>query len=356
MTQASYRTRARARILTAAILALTSILALAHTPPAAAQQGSGMWSEIEFPDQIGSLNFDDKMVYGGATHGVTARYLGDQRVATISIYDRGLTDVPNDIGAGVVRDAFAKACRDLESGVAQGAYRKVAFRDSSETVVRLPWREMRFLRATFDVELADSDPKLVTEMTTHIFLTVVDGVFHRERYSHPADITGDAEANRALEDFAGSIALRYLDRDWSSEDDFRRAQPEIRRVAQWLADDPRYPPDSLRATVAAHVLEWIMRTPYLETPVDTGHLALALKDGDCECDDFVTVMYKIGCGLHMMDSPTSTPASARRAGMEFALDAQAKLAAGGGKFTTCAGLSPLARAREAGTLESMLED
>jgi hypothetical protein len=194
-----------------------------------------MWSEIEFPDQIGSLNFDDKMVYGGATHGVTARYLGDQRVATISIYDRGLTDVPNDIGAGVVRDAFAKACRDLESGVAQGAYRKVAFRDSSETVVRLPWREMRFLRATFDVELADSDPKLVTEMTTHIFLTVVDGVFHRERYSHPADITGDAEANRALEDFAGSIALRYLDRDWSSEDDFRRAQPEIRRVAQWLA-------------------------------------------------------------------------------------------------------------------------
>jgi hypothetical protein len=338
------------------ILALGALLTVGLPVPANGQASQRRWDTAKFPDILGSLSYVEKRVHAATTHGVTAIYQGDDRVATITSYDRGLTEIPADLTAGVARDAFAQSCRDLESGVRQGAYRTAAIRDSSQVTVRLPWREMEFLRATYDVEVAETPTEPAYHVTAHIFLTVMDGSFVRERYTHPAEAVDPMEAQRALADFAGMLALRYLDDDWITEDDFRRAGPAVRRVAQWLADDPRYPPDDLRVATGAHVARWIIRNPYLQAPVDTGHLALAMKDGDCECEDYVEIMYIIGCGLHKMDEPGASPAAARLAGMEFALDAQARLAATGGELTGCAGLAPLISARRSGTLAAMLEE
>lgn len=350
---------------TVVTLALCALLAQGQPTPALAQEdpvgapvpeARTRFDNAEFPDLLGSLAYERKRVHEDPAFGVTAMYRGGRRRATISVYDRGLTDIPDDIAAPVVRDAFAQSCRDLESGVADGVYRKVSLRDSSETVVHLPWREARFLRATYEVEVAETPTEPALLCTLHIFLTVQDGFFVRERYAHPVDVADDTEARRALEDLAGLLALRYLDDAWTSEEDFRRAEPVVHRMALWLVGDPRYPPDTLRVTTAAYVLKWIMRAPYLRGPVDTGFLALALKDGNCECDDFVTTMYTIGCGLHLMDSPESGATTARIAGMEFMLDAHAKLVAGGGELTDCAALAPLVGARAAGTLAAMLEE
>ena len=105
-------------------------------------------------------------------------------------------------------------------------------------------------------------------------------------------------------------------------------------------------------------VDWLRASAAFTTPwgMLSGHLALAMKDGDCECEDYVEIMYIIGCGLHKMDEPGAGPAAARLAGMEFALDAQARLAATGGKLTGCAALTPLISARQSGTLAAMLEE
>ncbi|MBK7047195.1 MAG: hypothetical protein IPH48_11960 [bacterium] len=338
------------------ILALGALLTVGFPVPANGQASQRRWDTAKFPDILGSLFYVEKRVHAATTHGVTAIYQGDDRVATITSYDRDLTEIPADLTAGIVRDAFAQSCRDLESGVRDGVYRTAAIRDSSQVMVRLPWREMEFLRATYDVEVAETPTEPAYHVTAHIFLTVLDGSFVRERYTHPAEADDPMEAQRALADLAGTLALRYLDDGWTSADDFRQAEPVVRRMAQWLADDSLYPPDDLRVAMGVHVMSWITHNPYLQAPVDTGHLALAMKDGDCECEDYVEIMYIIGCGLHKMDEPGASPVAARLAGMEFALDAQARLAATGGKLTGCAALTPLISARKSGTLAAMLEE
>ncbi|MBK7670540.1 MAG: hypothetical protein IPJ24_03965 [bacterium] len=338
------------------ILALGALLAGSFPGQAEGQVSRRRWDTVKFSRTLGSLSYVEKRVHAASTHGVTAIYRGDDRVATISAYDRGLAEVPADLTAGIVRDELAQSCRDLESGLRDGTFRTVVLRDSSQVTVRLPWREMEFLRATYDLELAETPTEPAKRVTTHIFLTVMDGVFARERYTHPAEAADPMEVQKAMADFAGILALRYLGDDWSTVDDFRRAEPVVRRIAQWLVDDLRYPPDELRAQAAAYAATWITRNPYLQAPVDTGHLALAMKDGDCECEDYVEIMYIIGCGLHKMDEPGASPVAARLAGMEFALDAQARLAATGGKLTGCAALTPLISARKSGTLAAMLEE
>lgn len=311
---------------------------------------------IRFPDLIGALSHRGTRKFADSARGVGAWYEGKDEEAVIIVYDLGIADIPADIDAAVVRAEFETARHDYEAGVSKGLYKNLKSLWHGEIAARLPWREVRFLDAVYEVEMPPSPGDLSGLLSSHVYLTALDGVFIKLFHKYPAGPDAAERAQDFLEAFAGILALRYFDSDWKSEEDFRRAEPLIRDVAQWLVADPVYPPDDLRMITAAHVSKWVYKVPYLSVPLEPEHLQRLAQEGTCECEDFLVVMFTIGCGLRAMDAPEADPAEIRVSGTEFALRAYAKLVAKGSKFTACTGLAPFISAAEAGTLAAALQE
>ncbi len=311
---------------------------------------------IRFPDVIGALSRRGTRKFADSARGVGAWYEGKGEEASIIVYDIGISDIPDDIDVAVVGAEFETARHDFEAGVGKGLYKSLKNLGHGEIAARLPWREVRFLDAVYEVEVPPSPGEISGLLSFHVYLTAHDGVFIKLFHKQPVGPDAAEHAQDFLEAFAGGLALRDFDSDWKSEEDFRRAEPLIRDVAQWLVDDPVYPPDDLRRITAARVSKWVYKVPYLSVPLEPEHLQRLAQEGICECEDFLVVMFTIGCGLRAMDAPEADPAQIRVAGTEFVLRAYAKLVAKGSKFTACPGLAPLISAAEAGTLAAALQE
>lgn len=305
------------------------------------------------PDTLAGLNRTDSTRYDDPAYGVSIAYAGDHGRATLYIYDMGLDAIPEDVDAPVVRDAFASACESVTAGVSFGRVNRADLKARDVLDVTVAWRRLRLLHAEFEIETKASGGRPAQVQSSHVFLTSHRGEILKARLTC---LPGEGAA-RLVEVLAGDLAAFAGARDvgvgWESEADFRRSEPAVRLVGRWLESHPSFPPTDVAREAMFFVTAWLAGTPYVRLELDASHL-LALPEGDCACTPFLTTMYMIGCGLHVLDAPGAGPAAVRLAGTEYMLRAYSEVAAAGGEQSGCAALAPLVEAAAAGTLEEAL--
>lgn len=327
--------------------ASTAVFKYGHGPkdPSVAEQ---------FPDALGDLKLSGARRFDDPAHGVAASYVAQDRKATVFIYTEGIAGIPDDIDDPVVRDAFGRACGELEEMGRLGYYLNVALIERGVATVALPWRDARLHHARYSLELPAKDGKPSARMLAHIYLASVQGTFLKARYSYAAGGDNDPP----VPDLGSDLALAFMGSELvmsgDDEQEFRRTEPYVRRVGQWLEDNPRYPPDSMSRQAMMFVMKWFIDAPYFSVMIDSGHLIPLTRAESCGCGDFLTTMFTIGCGLRVLDAPESTAPENKLTGTEYMLRAYRNLVAGGGGQVGCEGLKPLLEAEAAGELAGAL--
>ena len=143
---------------------------------------------------------------------MSASYLAPDRKATVFIYTEGIAGIPDDIDDPVVRDAFGRACWELEEAGRLGYYLNVAMVERGEASVALPWRDARLHHAVYSLEMPTKDGQpAVAPMLTHTYLASVQGTFLKARYTYPA--VGDEAP--PVPDLVPDLALAFMAANWS---------------------------------------------------------------------------------------------------------------------------------------------
>ncbi len=340
-----------------AFLAALLALALDQPGPAVADpDGNGAPAkadEISAPETLAGLNRTDSKRFDDPAYGVSITYAGDHGRATLYIYDAGMDAIPEDVDAPVVREAFDSACESVKAGVGYGLFKRADLKSRDELEVTAVWRRLRLLHAEFEIETKASGGQPSQVQSSHVFLTSHRGEFLKVRLTCLPGEGATRLVEAIAKDLAAFAGARDLGAGWKSEADFRKSEPAVRLVGSWLESHPGNPPEGVHKSAMAFVTAWLIGTPYVQLELDTAHLT-SLQDGDCECTPFLTTMYMIGCGLHVLEAPGADAAAVRLAGTQYMLRAHANLAKAGGELSGCAALAPLVQANDAGTLAEVL--
>lgn len=188
-----------------------------------------------FPKSLGDLNLADARRFDHPAHGVSASYVAPDRKATVFIYTEGIAGIPDDIDDPIVRDAFGRACWELEEMGRLGYYLNVALVERGVATVELPWRDARLHHAVYSMELPADDGQPAARKLAHVYLASVQGTFLKARYTYPAggddaapvpDLVPDLVPHLALAFMGGELVLSSDDAPESTEHETKLAGTE----------------------------------------------------------------------------------------------------------------------------------
>lgn len=308
------------------------------------------------PKTLGTLPFVGARRYDDPANGISAAYRNGTETATLYFYTGGYDDIPVDVETELVRTVFEASCNDVQEARKAGVYAKAHLKERGLETIALPWRDVKFHHAVFEIEAPARGNEPPARSVSHLYLGTMRGVFVKVRHTYPAAADTSASPRSLAPAMALAIYGTDLVIEGKSEAEFRRTEPYVRPVGRWLADNPRYPPDALSLEMVRFLSLWFTGTPYVKIIVDPGPLLPLMDDGVCDGSEFVTTMYTFGCGLHLLDQPAATSADVRLAGTQYLLRAYRKLVAGNGGEVDCEGLTPALEAETAGTLAAFLGD
>lgn len=344
------------------LVPLFMICLAAQAIPAAATAAdppSPRWSDApelaeECPTTLGTLPFVGARRYDDPANGISASYRNGDETATMYFYTGGQDDIPDDAEVGIVRAEFEASCGDIEEACKAGVYARAQLTERDLETVALPWRDVKFHHAVFEIEALANGDEPPARSVSHLYLGTMRGVFVKLRHTYPAG-TG---TNQPPSSLAPAMALAIygtdLVLDGDNEAEYRRTEPYVRPVGRWLADNPRYPPDDLSREMVRFLSRWFIGTPYVKINLDPGPLLPLMERQACDCSEFVNAMYLFGCGLHLLEQPAATPGDVRLGATQYMLRAYRKLVADNGGEVTCEGLAPVLEAETAGSLAAFL--
>lgn len=151
-------------------------------------------TERALPRQVGALEFQDVSHFDDERLGVQVRYGSPEGTkADVYLYDLGVPNIPDDLGAPEVMEFFQMSCRDVLAAAHQGVLLDFELKTSQYLFLPDDAPAPLYLWAAFYYRQAPGPFTVLEGMRySHLALRTDRGYINKVRYTYPETLAADA--------------------------------------------------------------------------------------------------------------------------------------------------------------------